>query len=104
MPLPGAFKLDHLQPFKPILLSNVSNCFTFILGSPFLLPLTPNSPPFPVQSPLSSEAVMVAAKNERVRENNLSHSDEEQSVSQSSRSRTCQIVNKKLSTHKQHNR
>ena len=36
--MPGAFKLDHLQPFKPILFWNFYNFFTFILGSPFLLP------------------------------------------------------------------
>ena len=36
--VPGALKLDHLQPFKPILSWTFSNFFTFILGSPFLLP------------------------------------------------------------------
>ena len=36
--VPGAFKLDHLQPFKPILFWNFSNFFTFILGSPFFYP------------------------------------------------------------------
>ena len=35
--VPGAFKLDHLQPLKPILLRNFSNSFSFILGSQFLL-------------------------------------------------------------------
>ena len=39
----GAFKLDHLQPFKPILFWNFSNFFTFILGSPFLLPQRANN-------------------------------------------------------------
>ena len=29
--MPGAFKLDHLQPVKPILFSKFSNFFTFIL-------------------------------------------------------------------------
>ena len=33
--LPGAFKLNHLQPFKPILFGKFSNFPTFILGSPF---------------------------------------------------------------------
>ena len=36
--MPGAFKLDHLLPFKPILFGNFSNFFTFIQGSQFLLP------------------------------------------------------------------
>ena len=31
--VPGAVKLDHLQPFKPILFWNFSNYFTFILGA-----------------------------------------------------------------------
>ena len=31
--LPGAFKLDHLQPVKPILFSKFYNFFTFILGA-----------------------------------------------------------------------
>ena len=35
---PGAFKLDHLQPFKPILFRNIFIFFTFILGGQFLLP------------------------------------------------------------------
>ena len=51
--VPGAFKLDHLQPFKPILFWNFSNFFTFILGSPFLLPQRANygsweNFPFPI--------------------------------------------------------
>ena len=29
--VPGAFELDHLQPAKPILISKISNFFTFIL-------------------------------------------------------------------------
>ena len=36
--VPGAFKLDHLQPFKPILFWKISNFFTFILGSQFYYP------------------------------------------------------------------
>ena len=40
--VPGAFKLDHLQPFKPILFPKFFNFFTFILGSPFLLPQRAN--------------------------------------------------------------
>ena len=31
--VPGAFKLDHLQPVKPILFSKFYNFFTFILGA-----------------------------------------------------------------------
>ena len=41
--VPGAFKLDHVQPFKPILFWNFSNFFTFILGSQFLLPQRANN-------------------------------------------------------------
>ena len=37
--VPGAFKLDHVQP---ILFWNFSNILTFILGSPFLLPQRAN--------------------------------------------------------------
>ena len=40
--MPGAFKLDHLQPFKPILFWEIFNFFTFILGSQFLLPQRAN--------------------------------------------------------------
>ena len=36
--VPGAFKLDHLKPFKPILFTKFSNFSTFILGGQFLLP------------------------------------------------------------------
>ena len=36
--VPGAFKLDHLQPLKPILFRNFSNFCTFILEGQFLLP------------------------------------------------------------------
>ena len=38
--VPGAFKLEHLQPFKPILFPKFFKLFTFILESPFLLPKT----------------------------------------------------------------
>ena len=41
--MPGAFKLDHLQPFKPLLFWKISNSFTFILGSQFLLPQRANN-------------------------------------------------------------
>ena len=40
--MPGAFKLYHLQPVKPILFWKFSNFYTFILGSPFLLPRRAN--------------------------------------------------------------
>ena len=36
--MPGAFKLDHLQAFEPILFQKILNFFTFILGGQFLLP------------------------------------------------------------------
>ena len=36
--VPGAFKLDHLQPIEPLLFPDFSNFFTFILGGQFLLP------------------------------------------------------------------
>ena len=35
--MPGAFKLDHLQPVEPILSGKFSNFFIFILGSPILI-------------------------------------------------------------------
>ena len=41
--VPGAFKLDNLQPFKPILFWQFSISFTFILGGQFLLPQRANS-------------------------------------------------------------
>ena len=41
--VPGAFKLDHLQPAKPILFSNFYNFFTFMLGGRFLLPQRANN-------------------------------------------------------------
>ena len=39
--MPGAFKLDHLQPIKPLWFRYFSNFSTFILGSQFLLPRGP---------------------------------------------------------------
>ena len=36
--VPEAFKLDHLQPFTPIIFLKFSNFFTFMLGGQFLLP------------------------------------------------------------------
>ena len=36
--VPGAFKLDHLQPIKPMFFPKFSNFFTFIQGGQFLLP------------------------------------------------------------------
>ena len=36
--VPGAFKLDHLQPIKTLLFPYYFNFYTFILGSYFLLP------------------------------------------------------------------
>ena len=41
--MPGAFKLDHLQPLKPTLLLEFSICCTFILGGQFLLPQRANT-------------------------------------------------------------
>ena len=41
--VPGAFKLDHLQPVKPILFFNFSNFCTFILGGHFFLPQKANN-------------------------------------------------------------
>ena len=38
----GVFKLDHLQPNQPILFWYFCTFFTFILGSPFLLPQRAN--------------------------------------------------------------
>ena len=42
-PVPCAFKLDHLQPIKPLLCPEISNFFTFILGGQFLLPQRANN-------------------------------------------------------------
>ena len=39
----GPFNLDHLHPFEPLLSSEFSNFFTFILGGQFLLPQRANN-------------------------------------------------------------
>ena len=39
----GVIALDFPGPYQPLLFSNVSNCFTFILGRPFLLPQRANN-------------------------------------------------------------
>ena len=39
----GAFKLDHLHPFKLLLFRYFSNLFTFIRGGQFLLPQRANN-------------------------------------------------------------
>ena len=41
--VPGVFKLDHLQPVKPILFPKFYNFFTFKLGGQFLLPQRANN-------------------------------------------------------------
>ena len=41
--VPGAFNLDHLHTFKPILFWKFFICFTFILGGQFLLPQRANN-------------------------------------------------------------
>ena len=41
--VPGVFKLDHVQPIKPILFQKIVNFFTFILGGQFLLPQRANN-------------------------------------------------------------
>ena len=41
--VPGAFKLEHWQPVKPLLFQQFSNFFTFILGGQFLLPHRANT-------------------------------------------------------------
>ena len=41
--VPGAFKLEHLQPIKPLLFTNFCIFFTFILGGQFLLPQRANN-------------------------------------------------------------
>ena len=41
-PVPGALKLDHLHPFKPLLFWKFSTFFTFILGGQFLSPQRAN--------------------------------------------------------------
>ena len=40
---PGAFKLDHLQSYEPILFQEIFIFFTFILGGQFLLPQRANN-------------------------------------------------------------
>ena len=40
--MPGAFKLDHLQPIKPLLFQYFFTFSTFILGDHFLLPQKAN--------------------------------------------------------------
>ena len=40
--MPRSFKLDHLQPIKPLFFPYFFNFFTFILGSHFLLPQRAN--------------------------------------------------------------
>ena len=37
--MPGAFKLDHLQPVKPMLFSKLYNFSTFILGANSYYPI-----------------------------------------------------------------
>ena len=39
--MPSAFKLDHLQPFKPILFPNYDTFLTFILGANSYYPTGP---------------------------------------------------------------
>ena len=41
--MPGAFKLDHLQPIEAILFQKIFNFFSFILGGQFLLPQRTNN-------------------------------------------------------------
>ena len=41
--MPGAFKLDHLQPFEPIFIQKIFNFFTFVLRRQFLLPQRANN-------------------------------------------------------------
>ena len=41
--VPWAFKLDHLQPFAPIIFFKFYNFFTFIVGGQFLLPQRANT-------------------------------------------------------------
>ena len=41
--VPGAFKVDLLQPVEPLLFPKFSNFFTFILGGQFLLPQRANN-------------------------------------------------------------
>ena len=41
--MPGAFKLNHVQPYKPILLWQFSISLNLILGGQFLLPQRANT-------------------------------------------------------------
>ena len=41
--VPGAIKLDHLQPVEPLLVWKNSSFFTFMLGGQFLLPQRANN-------------------------------------------------------------
>ena len=41
--VPWAFKLDHLQPIKPLYFPNFYKFFTFILKGQFLLPQRANN-------------------------------------------------------------
>ena len=41
--MPGAFKLDHLQPFEAVKSHKIFNFFSFILGGQFLLPQSANN-------------------------------------------------------------
>ena len=41
--MPEVFILDHLQPIESILLQDIFNFFTFILGSQFILPQRANN-------------------------------------------------------------
>ena len=41
--MPGALKLDNLQPIKLILFQKIFTFFSFILGGQFLLPQTANN-------------------------------------------------------------
>ena len=41
--MPGAFKLDHLQPVEPILFPKISNSSLLYTGGQFLLPQRANN-------------------------------------------------------------
>ena len=41
--VPGAFKSDYLQPFKPICFKKFFICLIFIIGGQFLLPQLANN-------------------------------------------------------------
>ena len=71
--VPGAFKLDHLQPIEPILFQKIFNLFTLILGGQFLLPRSRDSISWsptqvnflyrPVKSPVAVVAVNFRYRN-----------------------------------------